>query len=125
MAAKRKTQKVRSTRTWHGFINHNITKTDIQAIKAMVASGEDALLLLGELAEGGYDFKIAFDDYSDCLSVIMMGKEDSGSNNGWAISARHTDLKTAVCELLYKHQTFVDDDGGWLKPVDVTEQYNY
>lgn len=125
MAQQRQKKTNYGSRTWHGFINNYLTRTDIQNVKDMVASGEIDLSGIGELAESGYDFKISWDARSDCLQVVMMGQEGSGENNGWALSARHVDLLTAFCEVIYSHRTFSDENNDWQKPLAGNERFNY
>lgn len=125
--SKKRTAKNNSNkgRTWNGFVSVHLTKTDKSNIKDLVKGGGDCLLLVSELLEAGYSLKIAYDAYSDCPTVMLMGGEDAGENNGWAMSCRHADLKTAVYGILYQHTTFADENGSWVKPSDMKDENDW
>ena len=126
MATKRKRRSGDNGKPeWQGFINHSLGTTDKENIKGMVASGQADLLVVQELTEAGYSFKIQHDAYSGCVSVIMFGGADSGENAGWAMSCRHTDLNVAMAGILYQHFDLSGDNDVWPKPTDITSEHDW
>lgn len=111
--------------TWHGFVRIYLGEVDKKHIVDSHESGGNVLLDMSELLEMGYSFKIAWDSYSNCPTVMMFGGEDSGENAGWGMSARHSDLGRAVHALLYQHRTFSDENGVWLKPTDINSENDW
>lgn len=110
---------------WKGFVNFSLGATDKATIKRRAEASDDLLPTLQELVEGGYVVRFSWDDYSDCPMVMLQGKECMGGNRGWAMSFRHTDLKTAVIGILYQHIDLSGDDNEWPKPSEIRSEYDW
>ncbi len=86
-----------------GFVNFYLTKTDKDAIGEHVFTAQGCLDFVNEMLEAGYAFKVAYDDYSDCPAVMMIGERTKVFNKGKIMSARHADLLKAFTILYYQH----------------------
>lgn len=113
MTKSKKDKKKSGKAEWQGFLNFNLGKTDKDNIKALSEVPFDGILSLQTWVEAGYDIKIIWDSYADCLALILIGRTDSGDDAGYAVSMRHNDLSVAIVGMTYLRTNFTDDDENW------------
>ena len=114
---KKKPEKRKSVTKKHPFqkfVQFNLGKTEREEIKASMMPAALAFDRLCEMIEDGYSFKLAWDARSSCMSAMMIGEFTAEDNKGCIMSARHSDLLTAINALLYQH-VVMSDVGPWDK----------
>lgn len=122
---KTSTNSKQRAQTWKGFVNFSLGATDKKNIKQMVDDGIDPLPQLQEIIEEGYDIKLAWDSFSDCISVMLLGKTCKNGNMGWGMSCRHTDVSVAAMGAIYQHTQLSGEDNEWPKPSDMQSEHDW
>lgn len=111
--SKKKTTPVKGSKNpFKGFININLTTADKKRIKSALMTVEEVPAFVGDAVEQGYAIKFAYDDYGDCISVMMSGERTATVNKGYIISARHTDIMVALTIINYIHNVMAEQ-GEW------------
>lgn len=110
---------------WKGFLNYSLDKTDRAQIRDLIKDGINVWLWLQELIEEGFEVKLAYDFYSECFSVMVNCIDPAHPDAGYAVSARHNDLQVAAHTMMYFRTTFVSEDGAWLRPNEMTSEFDW
>lgn len=86
-----------------GFVNLRLSDDDKGQILEAKRNVEIMMQDCGALIYNGYKLSFNYDRYSGAQQVTLTCTAPDDPNYGYAISARHPDLDTALATLLYKH----------------------
>lgn len=86
-----------------GFVNLRLSEDDKGQILEAKRNVEIMMQDCGALIYNGYKLSFNYDRYSGAQQVTLTCTAPDDPNYGYAISARHPDLDTALATLLYKH----------------------
>lgn len=86
---------------WQGFINVYLSKEDKKQIKSNLLSDRDIIEFIVRAAELDYKFSVTQSADGKTYTVTLYGMLTTNVNGGYALSARHADLVTAITAVNY------------------------
>lgn len=93
------------------FVNYDLSKSDKETLAKSEISAGDLLREAYALIKEGYKISCSWDDYSDCIQVILIGAGEAVTNHGLMMSSRASSFEKALAACLYKHHKVFE--GNW------------
>lgn len=97
---------------WAGFVNVYLSPEDKKAIKANLPSSDSIVKFIELMGMKGYKFSVSHSLRGDFYTATLYGQYEEGSNAGYAMSLKHSDLSTAIAALMHC-QEMAGMDGDW------------
>lgn len=95
------------------FADVNLTREQREEFVAWYAAiADDAILMITEVLLEGYKLTVRYDSENQTWITTLSGQEEMRINARTSLSARHSDIETALCLVVYKH-TVICGRGPW------------
>lgn len=86
-----------------GYVNWTLSEQHKAAFDTWLLSGPDVEDLVNKIAEEGYDLKVRYDSYNQCMSAGFYCTDPNSGNAGWNLSMRAVTWVKALERLLFVH----------------------
>ena len=95
---------------WKGFINVNLTAEQKAAYKGWDVQDDDVWDGISTYCAAGYKINLSYNKANDKFNCTGTGQPDTGTNNGFAVSAFANSPYEAARVWLFKVSTILPDD---------------
>lgn len=89
---------------WAGFIPVYLNPEEKREIKKALMSEDAVLTFLEDMCASGYKVSVSYSTRGSFYSVTAYGNESGHVNEGWAMTLRHSDLRTAFTALAFTNE---------------------
>ena len=111
-----KTSKGKEKVKWQGYVNYDLNDNIKSGIQTWLEGNPNVDDMVHRVTEDGYDLKVRYDDYSQCMSAQLYCTDANSPNAGWCLSVRASDWVSAMWRVLYLH--FIAFEGVWIDPTN-------
>jgi hypothetical protein len=105
---------------WKGYLRVNLTPEQDANFDKWFPTQSIQLADVGILANNGYKFSIAWDDFHDGVVASLYASSPKLSWPGWTLTAWAPSVEEALSLLFYKHYIVCEED--WERFTDVVER---
>lgn len=105
---------------WQGYLRVNLTKEQDEFFDTWFPQQVIQIGDFGILANNGYKFSLAWDDFHNGVSASLWASSPKLSWAGWSLTAWADSAEEAVALLFYKHYHICEED--WEHFKDVVEK---
>jgi len=107
---------------WKGYLRVNLTDEQEKHFDAWFPTQVIQISDLGILANNGFRFSMAFDDFHQGVVCSLYAASQKLSWAGWTLTAWAESAEEAMALLFYKHYIVCEED--WEHFYDVVEKMN-
>jgi len=97
-----------------GFVRFNLTKSELEEVKAVSGDPADAGALIGSLIEDGYKIEFKKDFWGEGVQCTAYAVDPGHRNAGMGLSGRGSDAFRAVRQLFWLNRHYFE--GNWPDP---------